>query len=148
MTLEEFKAATCARSACWARESFEDAGIVVNLGSGWSAFMLDEHFSNKHKCIPKSKGGRRGGFCDAIGVPDQNPNCRYRLIEAKAGGMSASTGNQLQKGAAYLESILGECCRAALLSVEVYTRSVPAVTNRRRTWVKFCSGRVSVQLIS
>lgn len=152
MNFEEFKQASCAKPACWARESFEDAGIEVNLGSGWNAFLVDDHFANKHRCIKQrrsrkagKKGTRQGGFCDAIGVPDQNPSCRYRLIEAKAGGMSSTAAEQLQRGADYLESIIGKC-RKVKLTAEIYTDSLPAVTNKRRSHVKLCGGKVRIPI--
>ena len=152
MNVKEFKEATCPKSACWARESFKDAGIQVNMGSGWNAFLIDSHFSNKHKCLskrktrkPGKKGTREGGFCDAIGIPDQNQNCRFRLIEAKAGGMSSTAAEQLQRGADYLESIIGHC-RKIRLTAEIYTDSLPAVTSRRRSHVKLCSGKMRVPI--
>jgi hypothetical protein len=122
------------------------------MGSGWSALLVDNHFSNKHGCLRKrkkrragKKGTREGGFCDAVAVPDQNPNCRFRLIEAKAGGMSSTAKEQLQRGANYLESIIGQC-RKARVTAEIHTDSLPAVTSRRRSYVKLCGGKVRVPI--
>lgn len=152
MTFKEFKRAVCPKPSCWARESFEDAGIQVNMGSGWNAFLIDNHFSNKHRCLshgkarrPGKKGTREGGFCDAIAVPDQNPNCRFRLIEAKAGGMSSTAAEQLQRGAEYLESIIGQCHKVKL-TAEIYTGSLPAVTSRRRSQIKLCGGKIRIPI--
>lgn len=135
MDAKQFREATCDSNACWARESFTDAGLTVNMGAGWNALLIDEHFSNKYKCLGK-KSGRRGNFCDAIAVPDQNQNCRFRLIEAKAGGMSSKAKLQLQNGANYLHKVLGQCPQIAL-KVQLYTRDVPSVTNKRRTFVEY-----------
>lgn len=152
MNANDFKQASCSKPGCWARETFKDAGITVNMGAGWNAFLIDDHFANKHRCLGKTRsrkagkaGTRAGGFCDAIGVPDQNPNCRYRLLEAKAGGMSSTAAEQLQRGADYLEALLGDC-RKVRLSAEIYTDSLPAVTNRRRSHIKFSGGRIKVPI--
>jgi hypothetical protein len=143
LTLDEFKQASCAKASCWKRESFDDAGVRVDLGSGWNALMLDEHFANKHSCV--GKRDKKGEFCDAIALPDQNPNCKYRLIEAKAGGMSSKTARQLQHGAAYLEKIIGKC-RRIRLTAEVHTGGSPAVTVKRRSYVEFCDAAIRVPI--
>jgi hypothetical protein len=139
---KDFREATCDRNTCWARESFEDAGITVEMGAGWNAFLIETHFSNKHKCLSKN-AGRKGNFCDAIAVPDQNPNCRFRLIEAKAGGMSSNAKRQLQNGADFLQSVIGKCPRIRL-TAQLYTRDLPSVTNKRRTFVEFNDAKIRV----
>jgi hypothetical protein len=146
VNLEEFKQATCAKPACWERESFVEGGVQVDLGSGWNAFMLDRHFANKHRCV--GARGRKGELCDAIALPDQNPNRKYRLIEAKAGGLSSKAARQLQNGAAYLEGIIGKC-RRNRLTAEVHTGSAVAVTAKRRRFLEFndASLRVPITVI-
>lgn len=119
------------------------------MGSGWNAFMLDRHYSNKHKCLGKTPGARKGTKCDAIGVPDQNQNCRFRLIEAKSGGMSANTARQLQAGADFLQSVIGKCPKIKV-TAELITRDIPSVTNKRRAHVelKALKRKIPIQVIT
>jgi hypothetical protein len=146
---DEFRKATCDSNSCWERESFTDAGITVKMGSGWNALMLDRHFSNKHKCLGKQSGARKGTKCDAIGVPEQNQNCRFRLIEAKSGGLSANATRQLQAGADFLQSVIGKCTKVTV-TAELFTRDVPSITNKRRASVelKALKRKVPIEIIT
>jgi len=141
MELADFKARTCAKAACWRRENFTDGGVIVRLGTGWRAFMIEQHCANKHGCVKE----RVGGYNDAIGVHEQDSNVTFRVIEAKASGSFADSLPQLQKGADYLDGTVGSI--HAKFTAEIHTLPQPATSVRVRKSIKIPSRQLRVSVV-
>lgn len=124
MNLGDFKTYTCAKDACWRDKTFADGGVTVQLGTGWKAFMIEEHCANKHGCVKNGVGE----YNDAIGVHEQDSNITFRVIEAKASGSLSDALSQLQKGADYLDEVIGSL--HAKFTAEIHTLPQPAISLR------------------
>lgn len=144
MNLGEFKSRTCPADACWRDRTFLDGGVRVDLGTGWKAFMIEEHCANKHGCVRRGVGE----YNDAIGVHEQNSNITFRVIEAKSSGSLADALPQLQKGADYIDRAIGN--ERALFRAEVHTLPHPHTSVRATKFIEIKSRglRVPVEVVS
>ena len=141
MNIDDFKALACETGACWKCREFTDGGVRVVLGAGWCAFMLDEHCTNKHGCVGAKH--RKGEMCDAIGVHEQDNNDRFRIIEAKRGGVASKAMIQLQHGADYLDAAIGPAVKARF-TAELHTGPGPASTARAFNSIEIRSRKLRV----
>ena len=144
MNLDDFKERTCSKDACWRDQGFRDGGVIVSLGTGWKAFMVEQHCANEHGCVRRAVGE----YNDAIGVHEQDSNITFRLIEAKSSASLADALPQLQKGADYLDRAIGAV--RAKFSAEVHTRPQPKTSVRvtRHIEIRSRRHRVPVQIVA